>query len=176
MWIKNDDGVIDTNDKILLKDSPTPKIVYGISLGAEWKNLALNLFFQGQAKAKTIYRPWDINQQDEYFKDRWISKRSTPNAKYPAAYDMSSSSIQNESTIWVKDNSFLRLKNVEFSYTFDRKVLEKLKIGNLKWFVSAHNLFFVFDKVKFNDPESTSSTGWYYPQQRLLSTGINLTF
>ena len=39
-----------------------------------------------------------------------------------------------------------------------------------------HNLFLIYDNVGINDPESTSSTGWFYPQQRLLSTGISLTF
>ncbi len=173
---KNGDDKIDSNDQIILTESPTPKIVYGFTLGAEWKNISVNMLFQGQALAKTVYKPWDLNQQVEYFDGRWISKRETPNAVYPAAYDMSSSSIQNESTIWVKDNSFLRLKNIEISYTFSKQLVNKLGIDNLRISANANNLFFLYDKVKMLDPESRSSTGWYYPQQRLISIGLNLTF
>ena len=173
---KNDDGTIDANDKIILNNSPTPKIVYGISFDASWKNFSLNIFLQGQAMAQTIYRPWDINQQSVYFEERWISERTTPNATYPAAYDMSSSSIQNESTIWIKDNSFLRFKNIQLSYNFTDRILERSALKAFSVFISGHNLFFIYDKVKFNDPESTSKTGWYYPQQRLLSAGLSVTF
>ena len=173
---RNDDGKIDADDKIILEDSPTPKLVYGIPLDASWKNFSLNIFIQGQAMAQTIYRPWDINQQSVYFEERWVSKRLTPDAIYPAAYDMSSSSIQNESTIWVKDNSFLRFKNIQLSYNFPDKILEKINLESLRAYISGHNLFFIYDKVKFNDPESTSKTGWYYPQQRLVSAGLSITF
>ena len=173
---KNDDDIIDANDKIILNNSPTPKIVYGISFDASWKNFSLSMFLQGQAMAQTIYRPWDINQQSVYFEERWISERMTPNATYPAAYDMSSSSIQNESTIWIKDNSFLRFKNIQLSYTFTDRILERSALKAFSVFISGHNLFFIYDKVKFNDPESTSKTGWYYPQQRLVSAGLSITF
>jgi TonB-dependent starch-binding outer membrane protein SusC len=173
---KSGDGKIDADDKIILENSPTPKLVYGIPLDVNWKNLSLNIFIQGQAMAQTIYRPWDINQQSVYFEERWISKRLTPDAIYPAAYDMSSSSIQNESTIWVKDNSFLRFKNIQLSYNFTDKLLERISLSSMSVYVSGHNLFFIYDKVKFNDPESTSKTGWYYPQQRLLSAGLSVTF
>ncbi len=169
------DGKLDSDDQIILTESPTPKIIYGFSLGAEWKGISLNLLFQGQGLAKTIYQPWDLNQQVDYYTGRWISASETPNAKYPAAYDMSSSSIQYTSTIWVKDNSFLRLKNVELAYTFKKKLLDKFNISNLRVFATANNLFFIYDKVKYIDPESRSSTGWYYPQQRLVSVGLNIT-
>jgi TonB-dependent starch-binding outer membrane protein SusC len=173
---KNNDGVINTDDQIILDNSPTPKMVYGFSLGLKYKNFALNTFFQGQAMASTIYRPFDINQQSAFFDERWTSKRATPDAIYPAAYDIGSSSFQNVSTIWIKNNAFLRVKNVELSYFLDNTSTQKIGIENLKVFVSGHNLVFLFDKVGINDPESVSSTGWFYPQQRLFSTGLSLTF
>jgi TonB-linked SusC/RagA family outer membrane protein len=173
---KNNDGVINSDDQIILENSPTPKLVYGFSLGLKYKSLALNTFFQGQALASTIYRPFDINQQSAFFDQRWISKRASPNALYPAAYDIGSSSFQNVSTIWVKNNAFLRLKNIELSYLLSNQSLMKTGLQNVKIFISGHNLFFIYDKVGINDPESVSSTGWFYPQQRLFSTGLSLTF
>lgn len=173
---QNDDGVLNENDKIIFGDSPTPKIFYGFNMGLEWSNLSLNVLFQGQAGAKTIYRPFDLNQQSFFYENRWRSERLTPNAAYPAAYDLGSSSFQEVSTVWVKDNSFLRVKNIELSYALKDNLLQSIGLDSFRIFVSGHNLFLIHDNVGINDPESDSSTGWSYPQQRLLSTGISLTF
>lgn len=172
----NNDGRLTADDRILLPYGPTPRVVYGFSIGASWKGLDLNVFFQGQSAASTIYRPWDVNQDSWYFKNRWISEEKTPNAKSPAAWDMASSTIQNVSTVWVKDNNFLRIKNVELSYTLPGKLTEQFKVTTLRVFVSAFNLGFIYNSVGLYDPESRTDTGWYYPQQRVLSTGLSLTF
>lgn len=171
----NKDGVLNADDRILLPYGPTPRVVYGFSLGASWKGLEFNAFFQGQAGASTIYRPWDVNQDSWYFENRWISEEATPNAASPAAWDMSSSTIQNVSTIWVKNNRFLRIKNVELAYTLPERLTSQFKITNLRVFASAFNLGFIYNSVGLYDPESRSDTGWYYPQQRVVSTGLSIT-
>lgn len=171
----NNDGRLNADDRVLLPFGPTPRVVYGFSLGATWKGLEINAFFQGQAGASTIYRPWDVNQDAWYFENRWISEEATPHAASPAAWDMSSSTIQNVSTIWVKENNFLRIKNVELAYTLPQTLTNQLKINNLRVFVSGFNLGFIHNSVGLYDPESRSDTGWYYPQQRVISTGLSLT-
>ena len=50
---KSGDGIINEDDKILLENSPTPKIVYGITMGLDWNGISLNVLFQGQAQAQT---------------------------------------------------------------------------------------------------------------------------
>ena len=55
-------------------------------------------------------------------------------------------------------------------------LLNQIGLSSLRFFIAGHNLLIIQDHVKLNDPESSSSTGWFYPQQRLISTGINLTF
>jgi TonB-linked SusC/RagA family outer membrane protein len=172
----NGDGEITAADRILLPYGPTPRIVFGFNFGANWKGFRISTFLQGQHGAKTIYRPWDINQDSWYFENRWISEEETPNAKSPAAWDMSSSTIQNVSTIWVKDNHFLRIKNVELAYTFPESISEKLRLSNLRLNVSAFNLGFIYNSVELYDPESRSGTGWYYPQQRVITAGLSATF
>jgi len=171
----NNDGVLNADDRILLPYGPTPRVVYGFSLGATWKGFEFNAFFQGQAGASTIYRPWDVNQDSWYFENRWISEEATPNAASPAAWDMSSSTIQNVSTIWVKNNRFLRIKNVELAYTLPERLTSQFKITNLRMFVSGFNLGFIYNSVGLYDPESRSDTGWYYPQQRVFSGGLSVT-
>ncbi len=172
----NNDGSITADDRILLPKGPTPRIVYGFSLGASWKGIELNAFFQGQSGASTIYRPWDVNQDSWYFENRWMSEEATPNAQSPAAWDMSSSTIQEVSTIWVRDNHFLRIKNVELAYTLPERLTSQIRISNLRVFASAFNLGFIYNSVGLYDPESPSDTGWYYPQQRVISSGLSVTF
>lgn len=173
---QNEDGVLNEQDQIILENSPTPRIVYGFTMGLDWKGFGLNVLFQGQGQAQTIYRPFDVNQQAAFFEDRWRSEVRTPNAVFPAAFDTASSSFREVSTVWVRNNSFLRLKNVEFSYALNKKLLDQMGLDSLRFFVAGHNLLILQDHVKINDPESNSSTGWFYPQQRLMSTGISLTF
>jgi TonB-linked SusC/RagA family outer membrane protein len=172
----NKDGRLTADDRVLLPYGPTPRLVYGFSVGAGWKGLEFSAFFQGQSGAKTIYRPWDINMDSYYFENRWISEEQTPNATSPAAWDMSSSTIQNVSTVWVKDNNFLRIKNVEISYTIPNKIARRFNVSNLRAFVSGNNLGFIYNSVGLFDPESRSDTGWYYPQQRVISGGISAMF
>ena len=173
---QNGDGVLNEQDQIILENSPTPRIVYGFTMGLEWKNFSLNVLFQGQAGAKTIYRPFDINQQSQFYTERWRSEVRTPNASFPAAFDTASSSFREVSTVWVRDNSFLRLKNVDLTYAINDKFLEPYGLDSFNLFVSGHNLLIIYDTVGINDPESVSSTGWFYPQQTLLSAGFNLSF
>jgi len=172
----NNDGQLTAEDRVLLPYGPTPRLNYGFSIGASWKGIEVSAFFQGQSGGKTIYRPWDINMDSYYFENRWISETETPNATSPAAWDMSSSSIQNVSTIWVKYNSFLRIKNVELAYTFPNKFVKNYNISNLRVFVSGYNLGFIYNAVGLFDPESRSDTGWYYPQQRVISAGLSAMF
>jgi TonB-linked SusC/RagA family outer membrane protein len=172
----NEDGAISQADQIILENSPTPRVVYGITLGAEWKNLSLNLLFQGQAEANTIYRQWDVNQHAYFYINRWISEERTPNAIYPAVWGPGDTDFDEISTIWLKSNSFIRLKNVELSYKFSNELISKVGLSSLRFFVSAHNLFILYDEVEFDDPESNVSDGRYYPQQRLLSTGLYINF
>lgn len=172
----NSDNKIDASDRIILHEGPTPRIVYGVNLGLSWRGIEVNAFFQGQAKASTVYRPWDVNQDSWYFDNRWISATETPNAKSPAAWDMSSNTIQSVSTIWVKENDFLRFKNMEIAYSVPKPLLSKLHLTHLRISASAYNLGFLYDKVKLYDPESTSGTGWYYPQQRIVTAGLSLSF
>ncbi len=175
----NNDGVLDGDDRVLLPYGPTPRLVYGFNLGATWKGIEFNAFFQGQAGASTIYRPWaaaNTNIDAWYFENRWISEEETPNALAPAARQVGHYNYDQISTHWVRDNDFLRIKNVEIAYNFSNALTSQLKISDLRVFFSGFNLAFLHNAVGLYDPESRSDTGWFYPQQRLLSTGLSLTF
>lgn len=171
----DEDGKITSNDRVRIYQSAIPEIVYGINMGGTWKDFELNVLWTGQARAKQMIRPGAYNRDVTYFENRWISAEQTPNAKYPRAFDRDDSFNSKDSDFWLKDASFIRLKNVEFAYNLPKSLLNRFKIGNVRVFVSGFNLFSI-DNIKVQDPEGTQSGGMYYPQQRIYNFGLNISF
>lgn len=169
------DGEITDNDRIRIHQSSVPEIVYGINMGTSWKGIELNILWTGQARAKQMIKPYGYNLDVDYFNNRWISAAETPNSKYPRAFNTQDRINDKDSDFWLKDASFLRLRNVELAYNLPSSVLGKAKLQNVRVYVSGFNLFSI-DKIKILDPEGTSSSGMYYPQQRVYNMGLNISF
>jgi len=81
------------------------------------------------------------------------------------------------STFWLKDGSYLRLKNMQVGYTIPRKVLKKTPLNSVRVYANGFNLF-TLTEVTYVDPEMdpSKSNGFYYPQQKVYNVGINVTF
>ncbi|MNI39228.1 TonB dependent receptor [compost metagenome] len=171
----DDDKKITSNDMVRIYESPIPEITYGITMGTKWKNFDLNILWSGQGRAKQIIKPGSYNRDVTYFENRWTSEAETPNALYPRAFDRDDTFNSMNSTFWLKNASFLRLKNVELAYSLSPAMLEKIKMKNLRIFISGFNLFSI-DQIKIQDPEGIQAGGMYYPQQRIYSVGMNLSF
>lgn len=172
----NGDGKISSDDKYRIHMGNIPEIVYGINMGASWKGFEVNTLWQGQARAKQMIRPVGFNIDVDYYNNRWISPTETPNAKYPRAFNTKADNINAiDSDFWLKDASFIRLKNVEVAYTLPARLVSNLKMTNVRVYVSGFNLITI-DKIKLLDPEGTDSRGMYYPQQRIYSAGVSLSF
>lgn len=173
----NNDGVINANDQERIYESPTPLLVYGLRMGGSYKNLSFSMLWQGQAKAKQIILPQANNGEfippQWLYEDRWTSEN--PNAKYPGAFDRTYNVNNRASDFWLQDMSFFKLKTVEVGYTFTGEKLEKSGIKNLRLYLNGFNMFSI-DKVKHYDPETVSYTGAYYPQTRIYTVGVNLSF
>lgn len=170
------DGAITDNDRIRSENGNVPQIVYGINMGGSWKDIDFNMLWTGQAKAYQMIVPYAENVDKEYFDGRWISETETPNAKYPRAFNKSTSNIARESDFWLHDASFIRLKSVELAYNLPKSLTSKLNIGSLRFYVAGSNLFSI-DKIKIQDPETSSvKAGMYYPQSRTYTIGLNLSF
>lgn len=81
------------------------------------------------------------------------------------------------STFWLRDASYLRLKNIQLTYDFPKKWITPLKIAALKVFVNAENLL-TFSDFDIFDPERslTSDYIWSYPSVKSFTGGLNITF
>ena len=185
----NSDGVVNNDDKRII-GCAIPRYTYGLTLNFGWKGLSLSAFFQGVGKADSYlsssYVLPCINGgtfRKEHL-DRWTPQ--TPNGKYPR---MSYTSEHNRyiSDFWMADASYLRLKNLQLSYTFPQRWLKRIHLKGLSVFASAENLFTWTDFYQGYDPEvgynaSTSSgvqlgdVASNYPQVKTYTFGIELKF
>lgn len=171
----NGDGKIVEKDQVRKDYGITPEIIYGVNLGLTYKNFDLAVFFQGQADAYLNITPY-LNYDQDYFNGRW---RKEGDNKYPRVFrDLNSGSgpSNRTSTFWLKPADFIRLKNVSLSYTLPKNLMNKIHLKSTRIYLQASNLFSI-DKIKYFDPESSSSTGLEdYPLQRTVQLGLDINF
>ena len=169
---------IDGNKKIDAKDmlrsdlNTIPQIVFGLTGNFQYKNFDLAVLFQGQARARFHYTPLQAplegNITEEMATQSWTLDRQ--DAKYGR---INSTNNRKESTIWLRNASFLRLKNVELGYNFSGKVLKGAGIKGLRLYIGGYNLFTI-SGLKELDPETNNTAT--YPLMRVFNTGVKVTF
>ncbi|WP_164126789.1 SusC/RagA family TonB-linked outer membrane protein [Sphingobacterium luzhongxinii] len=180
---QNDDGNITSADMVVLSQkSMNPEIIYGINLGAAWKGLDINAFFQGVANREIMFPNrgdlWDEQAVLSIFNDTWSPE--TPDATYPRVGGIGASSIgasRQASSFWMLNGNYMRLKNLELGYTLQESLIKRLGIKGLRLYVSGNNLI-TFDKVDVADPEAISGNyGVYqYPIMKSITGGLSFKF
>jgi TonB-linked SusC/RagA family outer membrane protein len=174
----NADGKIDDKDRTYLGTNNIPGVIYGISGGVNFKNFQLNFLFQGAAKVyqqlsqNAVWAFYNGGKVTSEWRDRWTP--DNPNASLPRVLLVAENN-QLVSDFWIKDASYLRLKNVELAYTIPSKIISRLRITGIRVYASGQNLA-TFTKLRNVDPENTNTQGWYYPQQKTYNFGISVEF
>lgn len=193
----NGDGKIDVNDKMKdVGDPSVPEIVYGFGLNAEWKGFYAGVFFQGAAKTSTVLGGQDPAHPDDYHPEafypfqwgyeesavrsvvvnHWSESNPNPNAMFPRIHETNFANNTTASTFWQRDASFIRLKNIEFGYNFDKKLLKKINLEALRIYFQGNNIC-VWDHIKMWDPELGNANGGFaYPLNRTFTLGLDFTF
>jgi TonB-linked SusC/RagA family outer membrane protein len=175
----NHDNKITADDQVRTKYGNTPEISYGLVGNAEYKNFDLSFVFAGQARVSQYVLPESGTVGNFY--SSWADNRWTPSntgGSYPRVDTRTSTSInggQFPNTFWLNDASFVRLKNIELGYNLPVAAGSNSKLQSLRLYVNAFNLFTI-TKVKDYDPEGTSESGQFYPQQRIVNVGVNVRF
>ncbi|MBP1612575.1 MAG: TonB-linked outer membrane protein, SusC/RagA family [Bacteroidetes bacterium] len=178
----NNDGVIDDNDRTKIGKG-MPDWTYGLNLSVGWKNFDFNVMLQG-VEGNEIFdatRRTDISYINlpSYMLNRWTGE-GTSN-KIPRFTFTDDNNNWTSSDLFVKDGSYMRVKNVTLGYTLPSKWARKALISSLRLYVAAENLF-TFTKYEGFDPEISSggtSLGidrGVYPQARTYTFGVNLNF
>lgn len=190
----NKDGKISDLDKVPIGFPTTPEINYGFGLSVGYKGFDASFFFQGSGRQSfwldlkriTPFLDGDAGQSDDdgllgqnqvldvIANSYWSENNRNPYAFWPR---LSSQSVENNtktSTWFMQDATFLRLKSVELGYTVPQVLTKKIKVQNLRVYLSGTNLL-CWSKFKLWDPEMAGN-GLGYPIQRVINVGINLGF
>ena len=180
------DGKIDQNDRVPIGYNEFPKVSYGFTLGGDWKDLDFSLLFQGASQTaiqQRVMTAWafnlGFNNTLAEHMNRWSEERFAAGEKITMprlSADGKNSPNSEDSDFWVKDASYLRLKNVEIGYTLSVPKLAKIGVKSLRFYVSGNNLL-TFTSLKNTDPENpTKNVGAVYPQMKVYNVGLNLRF
>lgn len=178
-----EDGVIDAKDKVRQDKPAIPRIMYGINLGANYRNWSLNMLFQGAAQVwqYTFMEAGTIgNFTKDFYENRWTENNI--NAEYPRTYNRDATVTGGgnyRNTFWLNNASYLRLKSIELAYDFPKSWLKNTPISAVRLSLSGYNLFTITG-IRNIDPETQENSqgwaAWNTPQSKVYNFGINVTF
>lgn len=168
----NCDGIINTNDRVYMGYPEDPEIVYGFGPSMKYKNWDFSFFFQGAARTSILmsgFHPFGKNATRGVMKfiadDYWSESNPNPNAAYPRLTRDTNANNTVNSSYWLRNGAFLKLKNAEIGYTFKM----------FRAYLNGSNLL-TFSPFEHWDPEMGDGSGMKYPTQRVFNIGIQFTF
>lgn len=179
---QNNDRVIDKNDFVPMGYSTLmPEIYYGLNFGLEWKGLGCSLQFQGTERFSTvlntkgIYHPLsnNANLSSWYMEDniRW-TEATKDQANLPRLSTLSNDNNTQNSSLWLRDASYFKLRNAYLYYNFPTVWTQKIRLSGVQIYARGENLFSL-DKIKYSNSENV---GVLYPDMRQVSLGMSVKF
>ncbi|WP_246581387.1 SusC/RagA family TonB-linked outer membrane protein [Echinicola shivajiensis] len=173
------DGEITADDMTRSKYGNIPQITFGMTLHAEYKNFDFSAVISGQSQVNQYVLPESGTVGNFY--SSWADNRWSPNnteGSFPRVSERASSAVSGglyRNNFWLNDATFARLKNIQIGYNLPQSFLDKYSIGSLRVYANAFNLLTVTG-VKDYDPEGSSESGQFYPQQKIINLGVNIQF
>ena len=180
----NGDGKIDEYDKVPIGWGSVPEIIYGFGFSVGWKSLSLSAMFQGAAHVDAMLSGEGVLPFTQgssrgnllsNITDRWTEANPRQDVFYPRLSIGNMNMNYEASTWWLKNTSYLRLKNIELSYTLPDRWMKRIHINNARIFIQGVNLL-TFSKFKLWDVELGDGRGAKYPNIGSVSLGINFNF
>lgn len=175
---------IDSKDQFRFDYSATPQITFGLNCDFQYQNFDLNIFFQGQTRAYKYDATASVLGTNDFAnayvsraKDRWSV--DNPNGSMPRADAWQ----PGNTTFFLYDATYIRLKTVELGYTIPRTITSRIKFNDVRFYVSAFNLLTWAKEIKWTDPEVNGNISAInptnpapYPPQRVINLGVNVKF
>ena len=180
----NHDGKVDAYDYQPIGRPSVPEIVYGFGFSARWKSFDLSAFFQGSTNVSNMIQGdllipgsggGGLGNIYANCDDRWDPSDPYRQVFWPRLSTNKSSNNMQYSTWWLKDVSYLRLKNLEVGYTFPKKWQKAAMMRDARIFFRGSNLL-TWAAFDMWDPEINSSDGMKYPLMKVYSFGFQVTF
>jgi len=181
----NKDGFIDNRDETFMGYSDIPETTFALTLGANYKGWGFNVMFQGVDNVSRYYDAEAMfafvsgGKVKEHHLQRWDPSQSEAynlaNAKYPLLhYDSFGDHNQRLNSFFLQDGSFIRLKNIELSYTLPDQWIKHVGMSSCRLYVNANNLLTWDHLDDLVDPESNGSNR--YPIMKTVNFGVNINF
>jgi len=179
----NGDGKIDANDRTVL-GSNFPKVTFGLNLNVTWKQFDLSGFFQGAADVQNYIQGIELGtngistgKPTSAMLNYWTP--SNPTATFPRLWltYTQNDPADNVSSYWVRNASYVRLKNAQFGYTLPAAWANAIGVKKLRVYYSGQNILTFTSFYKWVDPEAPAGeSGYDFPQVKINSLGLNVTF
>jgi TonB-linked SusC/RagA family outer membrane protein len=179
------DGVVNSSYDRKVIGSKFPKYSYGLTINAAYKNIDFLIQFAGQGGMyrnlssgySSIAFDGNMTPQKWMADNRWTSDNPDRNAKYPKFSTALSGACGYTSTYWLREASYLKLKNVQIGYNLPATILKRAKISKLRFYISGSNLLSIDNFYKGWDPEPLSpGASSFYPITSVYAFGINASF
>lgn len=187
----NGDDQIDENDKTIV-GSTIPRYTYSLDLNLGWKNFRLGILLQGVGKADGYLGSYYVmpSTQGGTFRKEHLDYAwdKNPNGKTPRLSNIMKNNWEN-SSFWMRDASYLRVKNIQLGYDLPKLWLQKLGLNGVYVYANAQNLFTFSNFWNGYDPEvgyGGDASGDFdvvslgsannYPQVKIISMGIDIKF
>lgn len=179
---RNGDGLINNLDEGYLDTPSFPETMFGLNTGFEYKGFSLSILLQGASNysinTRTNYNPTPNKGTildfvlDRYTPERYAAGESI---RYPRLLN-TNDNWKYSGSYWIKDATYLRLKNVEVGYTFnsDVRILKDVGIKSFRIFANGMDLFTI-SQIKNIDPETTNGV-LRYPRSKVFNLGISAQF
>lgn len=179
----NGDGVVDSYDVKPIGYTNVPEIVYGFGFSLQWKAFDFSAFFQGvghvsfstrtdQTLGFNARNSREANLFSDVYDNYWTPERL--DAKYPRLFIGTNNNNNQNSSFWMANGRYMRLKNLEIGYTLPKRISQKMAMQNMRVYLSGVNLF-TFSPFKLWDPDlQTGATN--YPNNRIINIGLTIGF
>ena len=179
----NNDHIIDYRDRTAIGHPNYPLLTAGLNFGLSYKGFDFSMTWSGATKTSRlltdIFRePFGKTNSRSLMKymieDAWTPEKGN-SAKAPAISFAHKANNYVDSDLWLRDASYLRLKNVEIGYSLPKKIVKKMNLDRMRFYASGYNLL-TFDKLKIVDPESKATDQSMYPLVMVVNFGLKLGF
>jgi TonB-dependent starch-binding outer membrane protein SusC len=190
----DDDGVLDLAKDRYYAGSPWADWESGLQLNAGFKNFSVNMQWYAVVGNELYNRPrFSVDRMDQntnFRKGATFWTPQNPSTEWPRAAIRNSAAPDQgldfnalpQSDRWLESGSYLRLRNLEIAYTFDRNSLKRIGLNNTRLFLNAQNLL-TFTDYSGLDPDIVGVNifergldNGQYPALRIFSIGVNFGF
>ncbi|MBX3255300.1 MAG: TonB-dependent receptor [Chitinophagaceae bacterium] len=172
----NGDGVLDWKDQVEIGKGTVPHWMIGFNGNIKYKDFDFSALFQGAFGYYNYVVLTHGNLPPAIVYDlRWTQENNNPNALVPRLGGAATNGLSSD--YYYKKAGYIRLKAIALGYNLPKQWLETIKLKQARIYVAGNNLL-TFDGLKKfgTDPEAPSgNSGYYYPQQKTITFGVNIS-